>query len=484
MAPELVGADLRVTYRPKSSDLFSLAVHIHQLLLEGEHPFRGRWTGNGEPPAEADLARQGLWTHAGKRGLSPRRSAIGIELLPPHIIALFRQAFVEGATAPGRRPDATTWKRALNDLSNGLADCKTNPNHCYPNFHKTCPWCTHQHKKRPAPAQTPLPPLTTPTHAPVVPRATVPPRAAPSPPVTSSVTYGSTTRLNPNPRSRRAARRTLVLVGLALAAVLIIVLVSSHHSHTGNGVLNTSAAGNPATTSSSPPIGRWSEVPSRISFTDLDALSCSADGFCMATNGGGGFTNEVATYLNGTWSALQDPPAFSDVSCASQSFCLGVDQGEIYSDGSWTQTGVVDSAQTSIGNPSGNPVNFEYVACPANGYCLATSTSPMNAVYTYSNGAWNSGVALTTTQDFGGPGAISCPSTQFCMTSDGTEGDLWTYQGGGWSRSSYSSSSVEGIGNVSCASSSLCIGIGGKWREYPLRHDRKRSVVRAIVAHE
>jgi serine/threonine protein kinase len=165
LAPELGGLDLKVTYRPKSSDLFSLAVHIHQLLLEGEHPFRGRWTGRGEPPPEGELARQGLWTHAGNPDISPRRAAVGIDLLPPKITGLFRLAFVDGAQAPGQRPKAVEWKHALQELSQQLTNCKADKQHWYPASHSSCPWCTHNKARRPKaapPIQTALPPSAAP----------------------------------------------------------------------------------------------------------------------------------------------------------------------------------------------------------------------------------------------------------------------------------------------------------------------------------
>src|SRR5581483_11376743 len=42
-APELINADWRKTVRAPSSDLFALAIHLHQLLLEGSHPYDGVW---------------------------------------------------------------------------------------------------------------------------------------------------------------------------------------------------------------------------------------------------------------------------------------------------------------------------------------------------------------------------------------------------------------------------------------------------------
>jgi len=141
LAPELVGTDLRTTVRPRSSDLFALAVHIHQLLLEGEHPFRGRWEGGGDPPMETVLGRKGLWTHAGCPEISPRPSAVGIDLLPNEIVALFHRAFVEGATVPRMRPTASEWGEALEELTRSLKRCKTDGQHWYPAKHRRCPWC-------------------------------------------------------------------------------------------------------------------------------------------------------------------------------------------------------------------------------------------------------------------------------------------------------------------------------------------------------
>ena len=69
--PELLNADWKTTYRHPSSDLFALAVHAYQLLLEGEHPFRGTWLGAGEKPHEPQLARRGAWAYQDGGPLSP-----------------------------------------------------------------------------------------------------------------------------------------------------------------------------------------------------------------------------------------------------------------------------------------------------------------------------------------------------------------------------------------------------------------------------
>lgn len=140
-APELLGQNLRATWRPRSSDLFALAVHLHQLLLQGEHPFRGQWNGAGDPPREQVLARQGLWIHAGFPELSPRPSAVGLELLPHEFGTLFYRAFVEGAEDPERRPSATEWADALDALRSDLVQCRAVDHHWYASSYSQCPWC-------------------------------------------------------------------------------------------------------------------------------------------------------------------------------------------------------------------------------------------------------------------------------------------------------------------------------------------------------
>lgn len=63
-APELADVDLRQHPRETSSDLFALAVHIHLLLMGGNHPFlRGTWTKPGDQPTALHLASIGDGAH-------------------------------------------------------------------------------------------------------------------------------------------------------------------------------------------------------------------------------------------------------------------------------------------------------------------------------------------------------------------------------------------------------------------------------------
>lgn len=139
-APELASANLRTEPRGKPSDLFALAVHIHLLLMAGNHPFmRGEWTGGGEQPEALALARSGFW--AGGVG-SPLRShplAPSPTFLPQHVQQLFARAFTAGVQDPSARPSGTEWRQALQRVQ--VATCPSDKSHQYPVGTGVCPWC-------------------------------------------------------------------------------------------------------------------------------------------------------------------------------------------------------------------------------------------------------------------------------------------------------------------------------------------------------
>jgi hypothetical protein len=175
--PELVRADWASTVRHPSSDLFALAIHLYQLLLEGEHPFRGVWRGDGEKPPVSVLAGRGIWAHQNGGPLVPRPAAISAGLLPPAIVAMFRQAFEDGAVDPGARPTAAQWHAALDGLAGQLRQCAADGAHFCPRSHDACPWCryTPPPARRPPPAQPPRPAIQA---RPAPPRKRLPRRSA------------------------------------------------------------------------------------------------------------------------------------------------------------------------------------------------------------------------------------------------------------------------------------------------------------------
>jgi DNA-binding helix-hairpin-helix protein with protein kinase domain len=138
-APELTGLDLRTQPREKSSDLFALAVHIHQLLMAGNHPFlRGDWRGTGQQPDALSLAQAGHWAGGPNSLLRTHPLAPPATFLPVEIQRLFTRAFTAGANDPSARPSAAEWRTALSRIA--LRSCPAQQ-HEIPVGCLRCPWC-------------------------------------------------------------------------------------------------------------------------------------------------------------------------------------------------------------------------------------------------------------------------------------------------------------------------------------------------------
>lgn len=139
--PEQLHALLSSTLRRSSSDIFPLAVALHRLLLGGEHPFGGEWTGRGHRPAEHVLVQDGLWSYAGDPRLRPLADAMPLAVLPETLQRYFRAALVDGARRPQARPPAQEWVTALIRLRESLVTCARQPGHVYGDHLESCPWC-------------------------------------------------------------------------------------------------------------------------------------------------------------------------------------------------------------------------------------------------------------------------------------------------------------------------------------------------------
>jgi hypothetical protein len=140
--PELqLPATLSSTIRTSSSDIFGLALHLHLLLLQGAHPFRGLWRGGGDSPPEHLLAQEGLWAYAGDRRLDPCPGSAPLTVLPATLQQYFRAAFVDGARNPATRPPAQDWLNELLRLRKSLITCAVEPSHSYGRHLSSCPWC-------------------------------------------------------------------------------------------------------------------------------------------------------------------------------------------------------------------------------------------------------------------------------------------------------------------------------------------------------
>lgn len=127
----------------ETHDRFGLAVLIWQLLMEGNHPFAGQCLRVGKPETMAERIATGRWVYdPGTRGTyRPRPASPDLNLLSPELRQLFQQCFIGGHQQPRARPDAQTWKKALERAERDLIVCVRNTSHYYGRHLKICPWC-------------------------------------------------------------------------------------------------------------------------------------------------------------------------------------------------------------------------------------------------------------------------------------------------------------------------------------------------------
>ncbi len=145
--PELQGVSFDEVERTIYHDRFALAVIIYQLLMEGAHPFSGKYTAGGEPPQREDSISGGFFLYSESRGvpLGPLdRDHILWEAPDERLRNLFVRCFDEGHSDPDIRPSPREWANALEETARSLTVCDSNPNHLYSTRQAivpACPWC-------------------------------------------------------------------------------------------------------------------------------------------------------------------------------------------------------------------------------------------------------------------------------------------------------------------------------------------------------
>lgn len=140
--PELQGRDFSEIDRSPHHDAFGLAVLLFQLLMEGTHPFAGRFTGTGEAPSLGRRIKAGHFPYgSGRHSYSPGKHALPFSVLDPSLQALFLRCFEEGYQNPHRRPDAVMWRDALQNAEASLTSCRKNSQHLFGSHLSACPWC-------------------------------------------------------------------------------------------------------------------------------------------------------------------------------------------------------------------------------------------------------------------------------------------------------------------------------------------------------
>ncbi len=128
----------------KETDEFALAIHIFRLLMNGFTPFNGIKDNSSASTASPGIGNQAIKrdNYCFKPGNKPQSVAVpSIEILPDALKQLFTRAFIDGKTAPSKRPPASEWFNALDGYINSLKVCTRNKLHSYKNSLTSCPWC-------------------------------------------------------------------------------------------------------------------------------------------------------------------------------------------------------------------------------------------------------------------------------------------------------------------------------------------------------
>jgi len=96
----------------KESDLYGVAVHIFQFLMEGTHPCQARGDDNASLP---DAIDNGTFAYSPRSdpGVKPPEWAPEFDDLPESIRIGFTQCFVHGYDTPKARPSLNEWLGAL-----------------------------------------------------------------------------------------------------------------------------------------------------------------------------------------------------------------------------------------------------------------------------------------------------------------------------------------------------------------------------------
>ncbi len=185
----------------------------------------------------------------------------------------------------------------------------------------------------------------------------------------------------------------------------------------------------------------------------LTAVSCPADGSCVATGG-----LNVYQYTGGGWSRgtqLKHSGVFTSVSCASGPVCVAVDNsGEAYSysHGSW-------SAPVNVGNG----IDLDGVSCSSPGFCSAVSTG--TTAYTYSGGKWTGRPLVGSTGKPARLTAVSCPADGLCFATGAH--DAYQYTAGAWSHGTHLDDAHH-FTSISCPAATFCAAVddGGNAYQY------------------
>ena len=237
----------------------------------------------------------------------------------------------------------------------------------------------------------------------------------------------------------------------------------------------------------------WTE-PTAVG-TNVQSLSCPSDSFCIMTDNEGNYL----TFDSAGWSAPKSltydgmpGPGAVDVTCLSPSQCLAVTGfGAVRFDGAnWSSAGSIAwpvrdvaslscssatncvatdargysstfdgdswSTPTRIDEAANFPMVTGLLSCaPSRSVAFCIGMNSFGTSYRFSAGRWSASEVVDVSN---GPAAVSCPSTDFCMSVEGQSGKANVFDGSSWTETTIGARTIlGGQTTVSCTSLQFCI---------------------------
>ena len=201
----------------------------------------------------------------------------------------------------------------------------------------------------------------------------------------------------------------------------------------------------------------------------LTAVSCASTTFCMGVDNAGnamaysgrsvGWGEAVSIdtgSVGGDAQSSTDYPGWNKlvaISCPSTSFCMAIDKvgnAFTYDGAAWSSAGSPYSAgiQPQLAN---GIYELTSLSCASASFCVAVSLLGIGQAVIWNGTGWGTGTSL----NFATPTSVSCPTSRFCTAVD-TAGDVYDYNGVSWSLVSTHPFQGDTLSSVSCTSASFC----------------------------
>jgi len=261
----------------------------------------------------------------------------------------------------------------------------------------------------------------------------------------------------------KVATRWLRLALVALAAILTVGGCGGSRGAASRSAAAVRTTGEPGaaagwtTVDIEKALGATGDATAR----EITAISCTQGPFCMVIAGHRSATFDGRQFATaGLLGAPQAEVDSYELSCSSARFCMAMTRAETY----FTWNGAGWSREQRLPMPTGISSGPDYLACPADGDCLAIGQDGAQgeaSVLRYTAGAW-----MSTAFESKGQLLIevACASQAYCHIV-GNEGEIFTFNGVSWTAPAHVSvsdyqGSDDTMNSIACATGPLCIGAG------------------------